>query len=59
MLKRRGRTDQFARERPVREINRLGVVRGRGGAGRLIGLILMVLTEDQREERGRDVRVET
>jgi hypothetical protein len=30
-------------ERPVREINRLGVVRG--GAGRLTGLILMVLVD--------------
>jgi len=26
-----------AKVRPVREINRLGVVRGRGGAGRLTG----------------------
>ncbi|EHP68961.1 hypothetical protein MetMK1DRAFT_00017070 [Metallosphaera yellowstonensis MK1] len=32
-----------AKVRLVREINRLGVVRGRGGAGRLTGLILMVL----------------
>ena len=49
----------MARERLVREINQvLGVVR-RNGRSRKVGLslILMVLTEGQREERGRDVRV--
>ena len=36
-------------ERPVREINRLGVVRG--GAGRLTGLILMVLVDGRASVR--------
>jgi hypothetical protein len=49
---------QIARERLVEAVNRLGVVR-RNGRSRKVGLalVLMVLTEGQREERGRDVRV--
>ena len=50
-------TDRVGQGESVGEVNRLGVDRGRGGAGRLTGLILVVLTEGQREERGRDVRV--
>jgi len=48
----------LARERLVKAVNRLGVVR-RNGRSRKVGLalILMVLTEGQREERGRDFRV--
>jgi len=50
----------LARERLVGEVNRLGVVR-RNGRSRKVdwALILMVLTEGQREEQGRDVRVGT
>jgi len=50
---------ELARERLVKAVNQvLGVVR-RNGRGRKVGLalVLMVLTEGQREERGRDVRV--
>jgi len=49
---------ELAREKLVRAVNRLGVVR-RNGRSRKVGLalVLMVLTKGQREERGRDVRV--
>ena len=50
---------EIARERLVKAVNQvLGVVR-RNGRSRKVGLalVLMVLTEGQREERGRDVRV--
>ena len=49
---------ELAREKLVKAVNRLGVVR-RNGRSRKVGLalVLMVLTEGQREERGRDVRV--
>ena len=50
---------ELARERLVKAVNQvLGVVR-RNGRSRKVGLalVLMVLTEGRREERGRDVRV--
>ena len=50
---------ELARERLVKAVNQvLGIVR-RNGRSRKVGLalVLMVLTEGQREERGRDVRV--
>jgi len=49
---------ELAREKLVKAVNRLGVVR-RNGRSRKVGLalVLMVLTEGQREERCRDVRV--
>ena len=59
LLKRCGKGQiEFARERLVKAVNRLGVV-GRNGRSRKVGLalVLMVLTEGQREEQGRDVRV--
>ena len=57
MLNGKGQIE-LARERLVKAVNRLGVVR-RNGRSRKVGLalVLMVLTEGQREERGRDVRV--
>jgi len=58
-LKRCGKGQvEFARDRLVRKVDRLGVVR-RNGRSRKVGLalVLMVPTEGQREERGRDVRV--
>ena len=48
-----------AKVRLVREVNRLGVVRGKGRSREVNWFILMALTEGQREERGRDVRVGT
>jgi len=48
----------LARERLVKAVNRLGVVRRKGRSRKVgLALVLMVLTEGQREERGRDVRV--
>ena len=49
---------ELAKEDLVKAVNRLGVVR-RNGRSRKVGLalVLMVLTEGRREERGRDVRV--
>ena len=48
----------MARERLVKAVNRLGVVRRKGRSRKVgLALVLMVLTEGQREERGRDVRV--
>jgi hypothetical protein len=49
---------ELAREKLVKAVNRLGVVRGNGRSRKVgLALVLMVLTEGQREERGRDVRV--
>ena len=48
----------MARERLVKAVNRLGVVRRKGRSRKVgLALVLMILTEGRREERGRDVRV--
>jgi len=49
---------ELAREKLVKVVNRLGVVRGNGRSRKVgLALVLMVLTEGRREERGRDVWV--
>ena len=60
MLNGKGQIE-LARERLVKAVNRLGVVRGTGGAGRLTGTDPYGpgRWEGQGEERGRDVRVGT
>ena len=59
MKRCRTRLIREAKVRLVREVNRLGVVRGKGRSREVNRFILMALTEGQREERGRDVRVGT